>query len=83
MSFMLARERIEGSKLFNIMRRMPKGALLHSHLSAMVDVRWLIEMVLEEIDGMHIFAKKALSTPEARKTETFTCLLYTSPSPRD
>jgi len=78
MSFMLARERIEGSKLFNIIRRMPKGALLHSHLSAMVDVRWLIEMVLEEIDGMHILANKPLSTLEARKTENFTFLYRSS-----
>jgi adenosine deaminase CECR1 len=71
MSFMLARSKIESSKLFNIIRHMPKGALLHSHLSAMVDVRWLMNMVLDEIEGIHIKAPQPLSTPEARRTSDF------------
>ncbi|MBE7180364.1 MAG: hypothetical protein INR71_03985 [Terriglobus roseus] len=43
MMFSLAKERMESSKLWRIVRRMPKGALLHCHLEAMVDMGWLIE----------------------------------------
>lgn len=46
MPFALARKRMEESKLWKILRRMPKGALLHAHFDAMVDVEWLIEQAL-------------------------------------
>ncbi|MCJ1393377.1 hypothetical protein MMC18_006250 [Xylographa bjoerkii] len=47
MPFALARNRMEESKLWGIVSRMPKGALLHAHFDAMVDVEWLIEQALE------------------------------------
>lgn len=78
MSFMLAREHIERSKLFNIIRKMPKGALLHCHLSAMVSVEWLMNTVLNEIEGIFMSAPQALSTPEARTTKDFNFMYRSS-----
>jgi adenosine deaminase CECR1 len=43
MMFNLAKDRMEKSKLWQIVRKMPKGALLHCHLEAMGDLNWLIE----------------------------------------
>jgi adenosine deaminase CECR1 len=61
MMFMMAKERMEGTKLWNIVRRMPKGCLLHAHMDAMVDMtRDLLEM-----PGMHMSSDRALDTPEA------------------
>lgn len=70
MMFTLAKERMEQSKLWQIVKKMPKGALLHCHLSAMVDHRWLIEQALKT-EGICIKAERALHTPEARQTEAF------------
>ena len=53
MMFTLARDRMVKTDLFKIIERMPKGALLHAHLDAMIDVDWLIEQVLGE-EGMCI-----------------------------
>ncbi|KAF1808331.1 adenosine deaminase family protein [Eremomyces bilateralis CBS 781.70] len=48
MMFMLAKERMEKqSKLWSIVKKMPKGTLLHCHLQAMVDVEWLVREALE------------------------------------
>ncbi|KAF2100323.1 Metallo-dependent hydrolase [Rhizodiscina lignyota] len=62
MMFMLARDRMEKSKLWNIVRRMPKGALLHSHLEAMVDLDWLLKQLFET-EGIYIKATAPLQTP--------------------
>ncbi|KAF2751336.1 Metallo-dependent hydrolase [Sporormia fimetaria CBS 119925] len=43
MMFSLAKTRMEKSKLWKIIRRMPKGTLLHCHLEAMVDLDWALE----------------------------------------
>ena len=47
-SFLLARTRLayEQSPLFELLRRMPKGAVLHAHLSAMGDFRWIVKRAL-------------------------------------
>lgn len=37
MMFTLAKDRMEGTKLWKIAKRMPKGCLLHAHLEAMVE----------------------------------------------
>lgn len=37
MMFTLAKDRMESTRLWKIVKRMPKGCLLHSHLEAMVD----------------------------------------------
>src|SRR2546423_154463 len=60
MMFTLARSRMETTKLWKIMEKMPKGALLHAHLDAMVDLDWLIEQVMEEEEGICVLAPAPL-----------------------
>jgi adenosine deaminase CECR1 len=70
MMFTLAKERMESSKLWKIVKKMPKGALLHCHLSAMVDHYWLIDLALKT-EGICIKSHEALHTPEALRTAPF------------
>lgn len=51
MMFGLAKEVMETTELWKIVRRMPKGALLHGHNDAMVDFDFLIGVLLET-EGM-------------------------------
>ena len=44
--FSLARERMEKTKLWKIVRKMPKGCLLHAHLDAMMQC---MSIFIEEI----------------------------------
>ena len=61
MMFTLARARMETTTLWRIVERLPKGALLHAHLDAMVDVDWLVEQVLEqEGEGMFVLCERGL-----------------------
>lgn len=66
MMFGLAKERMEMTKLWKIVRKMPKGALLHAHMDAMVDFDYLFDVLLET-KGMHIYCEKPLATAEARE----------------
>ncbi|KOS20154.1 Adenosine deaminase CECR1-A [Escovopsis weberi] len=67
MMFMMAKERMERrSRLWAIVRRMPKGCLLHAHLDAMVDFDFLIAELLGE-PGMHIASDQGLSSEGARE----------------
>jgi adenosine deaminase CECR1 len=67
MMFTLAKRKMEATKLWQIIRRMPKGALLHAHCDAMVDFDYLFQVVLET-PGMHISSPDSnLATVEARK----------------
>jgi len=66
MMFTLAKERIEKTKTWEIVRKMPKGALLHCHVDAMIDVDWLVEQALNT-EGMAIMADRALCSAEARE----------------
>lgn len=66
MMFMLAKERMEGTRLWRIVRRMPKGALLHAHMDAMVDFDYLIGELLG-MPGMHMSSDRPLAGPEARE----------------
>jgi adenosine deaminase CECR1 len=61
MMFSLAKERMERTKLWQIVRKMPKGALLHAHMDAMVDFDYLFDVLLET-KGMHIHCIHPLST---------------------
>ncbi|MCJ1260562.1 hypothetical protein MMC22_000424 [Lobaria immixta] len=63
--FTLAKERMEMTKSWQIIRKLLKGALLHAHFDAMIYVEWLIDQVLNT-DGMAIQADQNLSTAEAR-----------------
>ena len=64
MMFSLAKQRMEGTRLWQIVRKMPKGALLHAHMDAMVDFDYLFQVLLET-EGMHIHCLYPLSTPIA------------------
>lgn len=64
MMFSLAKQRMEGTELWQIVRKMPKGALLHAHMDAMVDFDYLFGVLLET-QGMHIHSMYPLSTPTA------------------
>lgn len=65
MMFTLAKERMETTKTWQIVSKMPKGALLHAHFDAMMDVRWLVEQALA-IEGMAMMADQGLGSAEAR-----------------
>ncbi|KAH8766212.1 cat eye syndrome critical region protein [Hyaloscypha finlandica] len=47
MIFNLAKSHMEKTSLWKICQKMPKGALLHCHLGAMVDLEWVIETAIE------------------------------------
>jgi adenosine deaminase CECR1 len=70
MMFTLARPKIEQSKLWKIVKKMPKGTLLHCHLEAMVDMDWLVEEVFS-VGGMHIKADQPLDSEDAQSTVPF------------
>lgn len=64
MMFSMAKERMEETKLFKIVRQMPKGSLLHSHLEAMVDFEYLIGELLK-LPNVHMSSDRPLTSPEA------------------
>ena len=59
MPFSLARERMEKTKSWQIVKRMPKGALLHAHMDATLDVDFVIEKALAT-EGMAISTNTGL-----------------------
>ena len=65
MMFSLAKERMEKSKLWNIVKRMPKGALLHCHLEAMVDLDWALEEAFAT-EGVCLQSSEPLTSAQAR-----------------
>ncbi|KAL8872997.1 MAG: hypothetical protein Q9174_001470 [Haloplaca sp. 1 TL-2023] len=65
MMFPLAKQRMEQSKTYQIIRKMPKGALLHAHLDAMMDSDFLVEQVLA-LEGMTLQASQRLDTTDSR-----------------
>jgi adenosine deaminase CECR1 len=70
MAFRLGRERIKTTTSWQILRKMPKGALLHSHFDAMIDVEWLIDQALAT-EGMAILADQSMFSPKAREKGSF------------
>lgn len=71
MMFSLAKERMESTKLWQIVRKMPKGALLHAHMDAMVDFDFLFDVLLKT-PGMHIQSPQDLSTQHKLQATMFT-----------
>ena len=65
MMFALARDTMEKTKSWQIVKKMPKGALLHAHQDAMIDMDWLIDEVLGT-EGMVMVAEEPLCGPKAR-----------------
>ncbi|KAF7197689.1 Adenosine deaminase 2-A [Pseudocercospora fuligena] len=66
MMFSLAKDRMETSKLWQIVRKMPKGCLLHCHLHATGDLDWLIEDAFST-PGICILAETSLHTIDIRQ----------------
>ena len=64
MMFTLAKDRLEQSKLWSIVKRMPKGALLHAHMDAIVDVGWLLDQMMST-PGIHLISTQALTSSSA------------------
>ncbi|KAG4430394.1 hypothetical protein IFR05_014133 [Cadophora sp. M221] len=59
MIFNSAKNHMDRTKLWKIVQKMPKGALLHCHLAAMVDLEWLFEQAVQT-DGMVVSATEGL-----------------------
>lgn len=59
-------ETMRKTRVWEIAKRFPKGALLHAHLAGMIDIEWLVETALNTT-GMCIFASRSMSTAEARE----------------
>jgi adenosine deaminase CECR1 len=66
MMFMLAKDRMESTRLWKIVRRMPKGSLLHAHMDAMVEFDYLIRELLK-LPGVHMSSDRPLATAAARE----------------
>ena len=78
MMFSLAKERMESSKLWNIVKKMPKGALLHCHFEAMVE----IERILEDAFTMPevcLVSSIPLSSEAAREKATLSFSICNTP----
>lgn len=70
MMFALAKKRMESSKTFQILKKMPKGALLHCHLGAMSSFDLLIDEALKT-PNMCISADAPLSSAKALEAVPF------------
>lgn len=64
--FPKARPLINGTKLWDVVKHMPKGALLHAHLTAMLPYGTILEAILHT-EGMVVSASQDLSTEDNRK----------------
>ncbi|KAF8643782.1 hypothetical protein AX16_008801 [Volvariella volvacea WC 439] len=60
MEFLTGRDIIVKTKLFEILTKMPKGALLHAHFDATVNVSYLLKLALSQ-PTMHISVPSALT----------------------
>ncbi|KAJ5707774.1 hypothetical protein N7488_007575 [Penicillium malachiteum] len=65
-----AKGRMENTKLWKIVEKMPKGSLLHAHIDAMFDIDFLLDQAFSTA-GMHIAAPAPLLTPEDYETAPF------------
>ena len=81
MMFALAKKKMEQTKSWQIVSKMPKGALLHAHYDAMIDVDWLIDQLLTT-DGMAMVATQALTSAELRQTASIS-FRYSGGVPND
>ncbi|PQE19149.1 adenosine deaminase family protein [Rutstroemia sp. NJR-2017a BBW] len=66
MMFSLAKDKMGQTKLWQIVRKMPKGALLHAHMDAMVDFDYLFDVLLAT-EGMCIRSDRSLDTEGSRE----------------
>ncbi|KAI9753565.1 MAG: 18S rRNA pseudouridine methyltransferase [Chaenotheca gracillima] len=80
MMFTLARARMEKTRLWKIVRNMPKGALLHTHLDAMIDQDWLFEQALTT-EGIHLSSPTPLCSASQLETSQFRFVFAKNPTP--
>jgi adenosine deaminase CECR1 len=67
MMFTHAKAQMEETKLWRIVRRLPKGCLLHAHLDATVDFEFLVAELLRT-PGMHLACEDgSLASSKARE----------------
>ena len=66
MMFHLARDTMEKTKSWQIVKKMPKGALLHAHMDATMDVDFVIEHALAT-EGIMISASQPLQDTKSRE----------------
>lgn len=59
--FPQAKPIIESTKLFSVLKDMPKGGYLHGHLEAMIDIKWMVRKAAEDIGNCYL--KCAHETP--------------------
>ncbi|KAJ5769889.1 uncharacterized protein N7511_001940 [Penicillium nucicola] len=59
--FNLAKGRMEKTKLWKIVEKMPKGSLLHAHMDAMFDIEFLLDQAFST-PGIHMTAPGPLVT---------------------
>ncbi|KAH8701644.1 putative CECR1 family adenosine deaminase [Talaromyces proteolyticus] len=77
--FTVARKRMEQTKLWKIVERMPKGSLLHAHLDAMFDLDFLIDQAFET-PGIHMSAPAPLLTKQDFEIAPFSFQYSSTPS---
>lgn len=53
-NFYQSKAHIEGTKIFQLLRKMPKGGILHLHQLAMGDAKWVVEKAIATPE-MHVF----------------------------
>lgn len=82
MMFSLAKDRMEKSKLWKIVRKMPKGALLHCHLEAMGDLDSIIEDAFST-EGICIAADVPLASQESLQNSPFAFRYVKAPKTAD
>ncbi|KAL1974994.1 hypothetical protein VTN31DRAFT_5198 [Thermomyces dupontii] len=61
--FTTTKKRVQSTKLWRIVRQMPKGSLLHAHLEAMFDLDLLVDQAFST-PGIHMYAPAPLLTAE-------------------
>lgn len=53
-NFYQSKQHIEGTKIFQVLRKMPKGGILHLHQLAMGDAKWVVQKALATPE-MHVY----------------------------
>ncbi|PGH07092.1 hypothetical protein AJ79_06370 [Helicocarpus griseus UAMH5409] len=81
MMFTLAKARMESTKLWQIARKMPKGALLHCHMGAMVDLDWLYRYTLAT-PGMCFYSPVPLDSERNRRRAAVQ-FVFSSAAPKE
>jgi len=72
---------MEKTKLWEIVSKMPKGAILHAHHAACVPMEWVIEQAISN-PGLYFISEKALVSESDRKTTGIRCLYAPQSGPR-